>query len=288
MMHDVSPNRSGALLGDALAAVETVERRLFAGAEPGLFRVDGRVAVRHGEPVAGGLDLERLADPLVRTVAEPGAETISAASDCAVVVVGKLASADLRKARGYLVADGLGVTLKVWRAVEGQISLGGQERTIRRELVEMPGFPAPPVLGDGRIGATDYVLEPAVYGRHPWSAQARVDAALDLVPALAGAWRRWGPIDASLEHVFDDGVLKRLRRVLADPTLRWDATWGSRRRLLLELWRLVRRSRDLPCAPAHGDIVATNIIREPSGRHVLIDWEHGRRMPVAFDIGSCC
>lgn len=286
MTRDYRSAYTAELLHDVMATVGIVEKQLFADVQRRLFRTEARVAMRHG-PKPGWLDLGRLADPLVRTIMGPDAHTISVVSDCAVVVMGKLASAELLKARAYRMADGLPVTVKVWRAVEGHPSGGEQERTIRHELLKLPGFPAPVVLGEGRAGTADYIdyiLEPIVYGRHPWSARARVDAALDLVPALASAWRRWGTVDEPLGRVFDDGVLKRVRQVIVDPSLRWNEAWLSRRRLLLRLWRLARRNHHLPCAPGHGDIVTTNIIREENGRHVLIDWEHGRQMPVAFDL----
>ena len=239
------------------------------------------------------MPFEQLADPLVRRSEAPDGPVIEARSDCAAVVIGKLSSQKVAKARAYLARDGSTFSVKAWW---GDDQLAVQERRIREAWQHIPDFPAPPMLHAGTVdddrstSAADsrvhYVVEPLVLGRHPFSVEARVAAATDLLPSLARSWRAYGPVDRTVSDAFDTRLLRRLWPVLGDPAVRRELESLSRFRLYRRLWWLVRRNRTLPFAPGHGDMVSTNIIREPDGRHLLVDWEHGREMPIAFDVAK--
>lgn len=268
----------------ALDAVERAEEAALAPRDVATFEVAGRVA-RNVDTVPD-LELSRLAHSLARRrVSETPTERIRARSGSAVIVLGKYARATQVKARAYLGDDGP-LTLKVWTHTEGELPLGRRERDVRARVQSIADYRAPEVLSSGAVDDTDYLLERIVYGRHPRTPGERFAAAEDLLGSLSRAYLRHGVEDRPLTEVVHSSFPERIKGVLTDPDLPWSPEWGSRRRLARRLARLVNRDLAMSCSLGHGDLVATNIIRDRRKRHVLIDWEHGRFMPVAFDLSK--
>lgn len=268
----------------ALETVRVAERAVSLPAEESEFRLATRTAYQPG--VDGAL-LEGLADPLVqRVLAKPAPGRLIAACRSAVVVTGKFCQPDQVKARAYLLDGAAPLTLKVWRTAPGERDLGRQEREIRATVSGIPEYRSPGVFQSGRQDGVDFLLEGVVYGRHPAPGAERTTAALELVPALVEAYRRRGVTQRRLSRIVHRDFPALLSDVLGASELVWDPAWGSRRQLVRRLDRLIRANRALPCSLGHGDLVASNIIRTAPGRHVLIDWEFARVIPVGFDLGK--
>lgn len=268
----------------ALEVIGQVERALGLPPEDQVLELRGR-ALRHpgGLP---GLDTDLVADPHVRLPDTRRPEVVRARCASRIVVLGKYARPTQVKARAYLLVDGRAATLKVWRMGAGETPLGARERRVRERVARFPQYRAPTVLRHGTVGDVDYLLEQVVYGMHPLTAPERRAAAEDLVPSLAAAYIAEGRVVSPASAVMSRDFATRLRTALDDPEIDWPCPPAQQAAVAEHLLRLVAQDRALVCALGHGDLVATNIIRTPDGSHVLVDWEHGRRMPVAFDLGK--
>lgn len=269
----------------ALALVAEAEHHALAPAPSATFRVAGRVARRDG-PLDEALRPDTLSDPLAREAAQlRGGDTVEAASRAALVVVGKLAAADTVKARAYLATDEALCALKVWGPSRGAV--GRREQAARERIAEIPAYLAPPVLAAGALpSGGHFVLEPAVLGTAPANAAQR-DAAVDeLLPTLARAYRAYGVTDRPLREVEDDDLEAGAAAGFAALPEGCVPTASEVRALVGEVARLVARDRLLPCALCHGDLVASNVIRDRDGQLHLVDWELAGDGPIAFDVGK--
>lgn len=269
---------------EVVAVLRVAEQALGLPAETQTFHLHRRSLQRaDGVP---GLGTSGVPDNHLRRPALPDdAPVVELSCASGAVVVGKFSRETQVKARGYLVLEGRPVTLKVWRMRGGETQLGVREREMRLRVASVSDYRAPEVLAHGRAGEVDYLLEPVVLGRHPATDSERLAAARDLVPSLVRAYATSGRRNRRLSKVVPRDLVPRLEAVLDDAVL-WplpDEERASLRRFLLDL---VRRDDRLPTSVAHGDLVATNIVRRDDGHHVLIDWEHARELPVAFDLGK--
>jgi hypothetical protein len=234
----------------------------------------------HGE--VRGFDPNRLADRAARLRDEPE-EELDLALRNAIVLPGKFSRGKGVKVRSYVVVDGQLATLKVWQGFDAAVT-GARERKVRARIAGIDAYRTPPILRQGEHDGVDYLLEPAVFGRHPSGDAQRLAAAVDLGGSLADAYVAAGLDDRRLSEIVHPEFRARLEAAFADPGLVWDPAWGARAATTTRLFRLVDRDRSLPGAITHGDLVASNVIRDEQGRHHLVDWEHGRRQPVAFDL----
>lgn len=269
-------------MADAVRAVAVAERALDLAADDSEFRLAARTAHRSG---SDGVALADLADRHARKAATaPAAGRLVAASRSSVVVTGKFHTDGQLKARAYLADGDRPLTVKVWRSRPGERDLGLRERTVRAAVAEIGDYRSPPVLASGHRDGVDFLLEQVVYGRHPEPGAERVAAAVELLPALAEAYVRHGLRPRRLSRIVHRDLRTRVAATLAAAP--WDPRWGDRELITGRLDRLIAQNRTLPCSLGHGDLVSSNIIRTPSGSHVLIDWEFARVMPVAFDLGK--
>jgi hypothetical protein len=229
-----------------------------------------------------GFDPSRLADRAAR-LRDEAEGSVDLAVRSAIVRLGKFSRGAAVKVRSYVVVDGQLATLKVWQGFDAAVT-GARERRVRAQIAGIDAYRTPPILRHGEQDGVDYLLEPAVFGRHPSGDRQRLEAAVELGGSLAQAYVIGGlderPLSASVHPEFR----ARLEAAFADPGLVWDASWGAKASTMTRLFRLVDRDRTLPVAVTHGDLVASNVIRGEDGRHHLVDWEHGRRQPVAFDL----
>lgn len=200
-----------------------------------------------------------------------------------VVRLGKLASADRLKVRSYLVVDGQLRSLKVWSG-EVAVATGRREVDVRGRIAGIDGYRTPPILDHGQDGETAFLLEPVVRGQHPTSGAERVVMAADLAGALASGYAATSNGDKPLSAVTHDQFPTRIDEVLRDGRLPWPDEAGERDAVRRQVGKLIAKDRSLPVAITHGDLVASNVIRDEVGRHHLVDWEHGRRGSPAFDL----
>jgi hypothetical protein len=229
-----------------------------------------------------GFDPTRLADRAARLRDEPEAE-LDLTMRSAIVRLGKFSRGQAVKVRSYVLLDGQLATLKLWQGFDAAVT-GARERKVRALIAGIDAYRTPPILRHGEHEGVDYLLEPAVFGRHPSGDVQRLAAVVDLGRSLADAYVAVGIDDRRLSESVHPEFRARLEAAFSDPELVWDPAWGAKAATVTRLLRLVERDRSLPGAITHGDLVASNVIRDPDGRHHLVDWEHGRRQPVAFDL----
>ncbi|MBC7290785.1 MAG: hypothetical protein H5T83_05550 [Actinotalea sp.] len=271
----------------ALDALGVAERALGLAARSRTLTPRQRALVDDGD--VAGLEPQRVPDPHLRWTSVSG-PAVRAETASAVVVVGKFSRSGQVKVRGYVRVDGRLATLKVWRSQGDSTALGRREREVRARIADIPDYRAPQVLAhgvadDGSPHGVDYLLEAVVHGRHPVTPDERRSAVEDLAPALADAYRAYGVRRRHLSAMMPRDLAERLDLALAtEPD--WPGGERALRRARRRLLGLVQADRFVPCSLGHGDLVATNIVRQDDGRHVLVDWEHGRLMPVAFDLGK--
>lgn len=272
---------SSDLLSAALSALADAERALLGGG------ADRHVFHRQGatlwDPADDRIATARLADRAVRANGRTKEDELVIALRSSIVRVGKLAAVDRLKVRSYLVVDGEVRSLKVWSGAAA-VKTGGRERDIRARIEGIEGYRTPPILQHGEVGSTAYLLEPVVYGRHPASGHQRVEMVADLGAALTRGYVATTDGDRPLSEVTHPEFGTRLQEVLADERYPWPDDGGDRDALRRRAARLIERDLLLPVAITHGDLVASNIIRDDDARHHLVDWEHGRRGPAAFDL----
>ncbi|SDU77144.1 phosphotransferase [Jiangella alkaliphila] len=271
-----------AMLLAGAAAVRRVERTVAADipvtssrylhAQRALWRTD-----------TGQLDTDRLADVLARARPGDAEGEVELELLSAVVRLGKFSRGQTIKVRSYLALDDQPVSLKVWRGFDERTSPGRRERLVRAQIAGIDGYRSPRVLADGRIDDIDYLAETVIYGRHPSGPAERLNAAADVGTALCDGYRATMTglrrLSATTHPAFRDRIDAALG---PEPNRDW--TPETLARLRDRVLRLIDQDRRLPVAVTHGDLVATNIIRSPDGRHHLVDWEHGRTGPVAFDL----
>lgn len=267
-----------------LAVVRRAEEALGLEASPTRFELLHR-ALRSDEGVPG-LDPHRVPDPHLRWRGSDELVSVEAEVASRYVVIGKYNRSTQVKARAYVAADEGPATLKVWRMGEGESPLGARERDVRAQVAPHAHYRAPEVLAHGRTGDVDYLLERVVHGRHPRTPEEVRAAAEDLLPALARAYRASGRLVHTVSAMLPRDLPERLASAVSDDSTPWPCADDERAETGRFLVDLVAANRRLVCALGHGDLVATNIVRADDGGHVLIDWEHGRVLPVAFDVGK--
>jgi hypothetical protein len=277
------------LLTAALDALAVAEGALLDGPRsPRSFRRDGATI---WDPSDDRIDPADFADRAVRRTLEGAAGVAASDGDLAldlplassVVRLGKLASVDRLKVRSYLVLDGHLRSLKVWSG-EVAVATGRRERDVRTRIAGIDGYRTPAILDHGQVGATAYLLEPVVRGQHPTSGAQRVAMAADLAEALSAGYAATGAGDKPLSAITHEQLPDRVDAVLGDDTLPWPDEVGDRGVVRRHVARLIAKDRSLPVAITHGDLVASNVIRDDEGRHHLVDWEHGRKGSPAFDL----
>jgi hypothetical protein len=201
----------------------------------------------------------------------------------AIVRLGELPSPDKLEVRSYLHVDGELCSLKVWSGSTASRT-GARERDIRLRIADIEGYRTPRILAHGTLGETTFLLEPVVLGRHPSSGAERVAMADDLGRALTAGYAATDAGDRRLSAVTHPSLAPRLEGVLTDTAYPWPDDAPARPRLWKGIAKLIHRDERLPTAVTHNALVASNVIRDASGRHHLVDWGHGRRGPAAFDL----
>jgi hypothetical protein len=224
-----------------------------------------------------------LADRVILDALDGSGTPLDLTLRCTIVRLGKLSEPALLKVRGYLEADGTLHTVKVWAGSKA-VRTGHREVEIRRQIEGIPEYRSAPVLASGEREGLLFLLEPLVSGDHPRSGAERVRACADLVPDLAAGYRATGVGDRRLSTVVHARFGQRLDEAFQDGALPWPEDIRERGEVRHQLTRLVRGDPRVPVAITHGDLVASNIVRDAAGRHHLLDWEHGRLGPAAFDL----
>lgn len=269
----------------AFHATEQAEQAVFGHLldQPTAFHVRNRVAWSVDSLEA--IDHTRLPDPIVRDLPAPNARTTTS-SRSAIVRLGKRPAADNVRARSFLVDDGQALTLKATAVALAVPDMPGESRRelrVRQEVQQVAAYPAPAVLGAGTAGDVDYLLEPVVFGTMPSTPRERLTAAVDVIGRLADAYLAAGMEDRRLDAVLRDDFSESFRATVTAPWALWPSS-SDQAAVISGVFRLVERNLSLPCSLGHGDMNMSNVIRDPHGRHWLVDWERGGRLPVAFDV----
>jgi hypothetical protein len=269
------------LVDAALQALQDAERAAVPGtADPRRYLQDGATL---WDPDDDRIETAQLADRALRADRRRPEAEHRFALRSAIVRLGKLPSPDKIKVRSYLHVEGQLRSLKVWSG-SAAARTGARERDVRLRVADIDGYRSPPILAHGTVGETAFLLEPVVLGRHPSSGVERVVMADDLGRALTAGYAATDAGDRPLSEITHPSLAPRLEKVLTDPAYPWPDDAPPRRRLWTDAAKLIHRDRRLPTAVTHNDLVASNVIRDASGRHHLVDWEHGRRGPAAFDL----
>lgn len=227
---------------------------------PRALRVPAAEAIEHGRTIRGrcGADLLRL-----------GKFDVDAEVRLRAFYVGRGEETSCLRLQGHVDPK----TPGVMRAVRA-----------RRQVAEHAPTLAPTLLEHRIIEESDlgYLRETVVRGRPPKN-RGEVEAlclpvasrlqelhrgvGIEARPLsvaasddLAEGWRAFGTADE---------VPDRLRRCVED---------------------LIAADRDVEVSLCHGDLVASNILvfgaAPPEGNFALVDWEHARKAPIAFDLAK--
>lgn len=251
--------------------------------KPAALRRFRRTGETLWDPNEDKIEIQRLADRAINSGFPAHEEELELSLRSAIVRLGKLASPDQIKVRSYLVRDGQVLSLKVWSGAAALVR-GKRERDIRARISGLESYRTPPVLAHGEGGSTAFILEPVIYGSHPTSGGPRLAMTADLAQALSRGYMATMVGDRRLSKVTHPDLPGRLDHVLGGDGYPWPSDVRERAQVRRAVGRLIARDRTLPVAITHGDLVASNVIRDDQGRHHLVDWEHGRSGPAAFDL----
>lgn len=269
----------------AFHAIERAEQAVFGRLldTPHEFLVRNRVAWSGGS--VASLQHRYLPDPVIRDLPAPDARTTSLARS-SLVRLGKRPRIDNVRARSFLVDDGRMLSLKALAGAGRRTTGAGEphgEQKVRRELQDLGVYPVPALLAVGTVGNVDYLLEPVIFGSMPSSPEQRFAAAVDVIERLVPAYDAAGVIDRPLSSALRPDFATAFQATLSEPWFPWPAT-ADRSAFISKVANLVESDLSLPCSLGHGDLSMTNVIRDDQGAHWVVDWEQGRRLPVAFDI----
>jgi thiamine kinase-like enzyme len=134
-----------------------------------------------------------------------------------------------------------------------------------------------------------FLRESVVPGRSPADRGETMRLAGPIAEALARLHRGIGVAEYRLSKVVRGPFAERWRRFAADRDLS-----GALARRIADL---IERDGDVAVSLCHGDLVASNILltdqadagaalSRPGTGFVLIDWEHARPGPIAFDLAK--
>ena len=141
---------------------------------------------------------------------------------------------------------------------------------------------APELLDHGRTLQAAYVVEQLVFGAHPRSVPDKQQLGEEVIDTL---FETFGQIDlraaSEKTHPATEERLGRLLRLVP-----FVEGWPTESDLLSAVARLVDAKRPLPTGWTHGDVVFSNLIRDPHGVVYLIDWENAGVRPVVADLAK--
>jgi tRNA A-37 threonylcarbamoyl transferase component Bud32 len=260
----------------ALDVLAAVERRSGHGRRLGV----GRVGVRGLWAARRRAELDGLSEELARrahrAAAAPEA-VLWARARTPAVRIGKFDTDNVVRLRAFDPEHGV-----AYRVQErGSPKRAGIHRSIasRRAVASHAPELAPHLLADGTFEGLEvaYLLEELLTGRHP-ADRGEVQA---LLPALV--------VELTRLHRGVGIDRPRLSEVVAADLLdRWtDAvrTEGVSPAVDRVVRSLVERDARVEVSLGHGDLVGSNILLS-DGRLVLVDWEHARSLPIAFDLAK--
>lgn len=271
-----APARGVGRSESALALLRRIERReraLPTARRARTFLVHERAVLAEGVREAAHSELvpHTLRDAL-RSGTDP-AERVQARVAADVLTLAKFDLAQDTKLRAHYLGHGL--TVAAQPALVGRLD-GIGNAVAAHEVVgsHAPGL-SPVLRGHGRLGEVRYLVEEWIEAAPVLTSVGLADAAPEVLEGLSRVHRghgtqlvrrsqAWGPeFPAWWRRSVEAGV--------ADPDV------GERLAALIGADRRVRVSW------THGDLVASNVLRRPDGRVVLIDWEHSREGPIMLD-----
>lgn len=274
----MTTNPSAARWASALKLLRWVESRsdVPRGWRARPYRVEGSHAVRDS---VRGHDLSRPVSGMARKVPSDAAR-ISARCRADVVRLGKFDIDEVTRFRAFHVTE---VTQGSALRVQGQADGGapGVERDVaaRRHVARHAPDLAPPLLEHGihRRKGVAYLREGIVAGRHPRGPDEVQRLVPPMLAQLARLYAGVGVERQRLSSVVSSRLPQRWEAVASTHLV--PSTVADTVRALLARDALVEVSL------GHGDLVRTNLLVVDDDV-VLLDWEHARSMPIAFDLAK--
>ena len=249
-----------------LAEVEDREPVLRTASSPRLFLVRDRAVVVAGlDPASSHL----VPAPLRRSLraGAAGVTQVSGSVAADVVTLAKFDLGEQTKLRAHYVATGLTVAAQppVRHGTDGTQNAVRAHEVVARHA---PGL-APRMLAHGQlVGGVRYVVEEWVDGAPVMTREGLCEVAPDVLRGLARLHDGYGVTHLAAGTVRGEVFAQRWARTVDTGVV--PPVLAERLARVLEDDRMVRVSW------THGDLVASNVLRTPDGRVVLIDWEHSR------------
>jgi Ser/Thr protein kinase RdoA (MazF antagonist) len=260
---------------ETLAAVERLT---------GLGRRLGWWLVRAADDLAvrGGLEQEDLTaglSKMVRGFDAASARFLLARSQARIARIGKFDVDDAVRLRGFYPDRHLALRLQE----AGDPRRAGVQRSIAARTVVAEHVPAlaPPLHlhGAHQRGGLQvaYLVEGLVEGRRPANRGETQRLLPTVVELLTRLHEAVGIASRPLSKVSSSGLLAR-----------WEGAVERERvpaAIDAAVRRLIERDADLEVSLGHGDLVASNMLIR-GGQLTLVDWEHARSLPIAYDLAK--
>ncbi len=262
-----------------LAVLPTIEARSpVPTGGPTRLEVRGRLATNPQRPGPTG------PVPFEEIVGEPmaAARMVDAASSATSIRLSKFSSGSAIRARVVYDTPPGFLSMKL---VVGERSEQAPVRAavgVRRAMGALSPLPAPPLIAWGQRRRFAYLLEPLVPGSHPRSVEHRVEVGRGLSDRLITGYDS-GAVEQRVPPAHPEAGT-HLGDLIG--RLGWSPEWPPASEVLGIAAELIPTSRTVPTGWTHGDLVFSNIIANPPGPIIVIDWEYAAIRPVAADLGK--